>query len=66
MGTVLDLDLPDLPTDLYPTVTRYLDPIDVVRCRLVSKIWFREFTDESFLRDVLVESLAKLRTCTRC
>lgn len=52
MGTVLDL--PDLPTDLFLMVTHYLDPIEVVRCRLVSKSWHREFTDESFLRDVLV------------
>ena len=35
-------------------VTHYLDPIEVVRCRLVSKLWHREFTDESFLRDVSV------------
>lgn len=52
METVLDL--PDLPTDLFLMVTRNFDPIDIVRCRLVSKSWLREFTDESFLRDVLV------------
>ena len=46
--------LPDLPTDLFLIITRHLDPIDIVRCRLVSKSWLREFTDESFLRDVLV------------
>ena len=48
------LDLLDLPTDLFLMVTRYLDPIDIVRCRLVSKSWHKEFTDESFLRDVAV------------
>ena len=52
MGPVLDL--PDLPTDLFLMVTRYLDPIDLVRCRLVSNSWHREFIDESFLREILV------------
>lgn len=55
------LDLPDLPTDLFLIVTRYLDPIDIVRCRLVSKSWHREFTDESFLRDVLVREYGESR-----
>ena len=49
------LNLPDLPTDLFLIVTSYLDPVDIVRCRQVSKIWHGEFTDESFLRDVLVK-----------
>ena len=57
MGTVLDI--PDLPTDLFLMVTRYLDPIEYVRCRLVSKSWCREFSDESFLRDVLVRKYGK-------
>ena len=48
------MNLPDLPTDLFLIVTRFLDPIDIVRCRFVSKSWYREFIDESFLRDVLV------------
>ena len=51
MGTVSDL--PDLPTELFLAITSFLDPIDVVRCRLVSWPWHREFTDESFLRDIL-------------
>lgn len=55
------MDLPDLPTDLFLIVTRYLDPIDLVRCRLVSKPWHREFTDESFLRDVLVREYGESR-----
>ena len=46
--------LPDLPTELFVIVTNYLDPIDIVRCRLTSKAWYREFTHESLLRDVLV------------
>lgn len=57
MGDVLDL--PDLPTDLFLMVTCYLDPIDIFRCRLVSKSWQREFTDDSFLRDVLVREYDK-------
>ena len=48
------LNLPDLPTDLFLSVTSYLEPVDIVRCRQVSKLWHREFTDESFLRHVLV------------
>ena len=52
MGTVLDLL--DLPTDIFLMVTHYLNPIEFVRCRLVSKSWHREFTNESILRDVLV------------
>ena len=52
MRTVLDL--PDLATDLFLMVTRHLDHTDIVRCRLVSRSWLREFTDESFLRDFLV------------
>ena len=55
------LDLPDLPTDLFLIVTRYLDPIDTVRCRLVSKVWHREFTDSSFLRDILVREYGEAR-----
>lgn len=55
------LDLLDLPTDLFLIVTRYLDPIDIVRCRLVSKSWHKEFTDESFLRDVLVKEYGNSR-----
>ena len=54
-------DLPDLPTDLFLMVTFHLDPIDIVRCRLVSKSWHREFTDESFLRDILVREYGKAR-----
>ena len=52
MGSVVDL--PDLPTDLFLMVTRFLDPIDVIHCRRVSKSWHREFIDESFLREILV------------
>ena len=52
MGPVLGL--PDLPTDVFLMVTRFLDPIDLVRCRLVSNSWHREFIDESFLREILV------------
>lgn len=59
MGKVLDL--PDLPTDLFLMVTCYLEPVDIVRCRLVSKSWHREFTDDSFLRDVLVSEYGKAR-----
>ena len=59
MGTVLDL--PDLPTDLFLMITRYLDPIDFIRYRLVSKSWHREFTDESFLREILVREYGKAR-----
>ena len=59
MGTILNL--PDLPTDLFLMVTRYLDPIEVVRCRLVSKPWHREFTDGSFLRDILVKEYDKVQ-----
>ena len=55
------LDLPDLPTDLFLIVTRYLDPIDTVRCRLVSKVWHREFTDSSFLRDILIREYGQAR-----
>ena len=55
------LNLPDLPTDLFLIVTRYLDPIDTVRCRLVSKVWHREFTDSSFLRDILVREYGEAR-----
>ena len=47
-------DLPDLSTDLFLKVTRFLDPIDLVRCRRVSHSWHRQFIEESFLRDVLV------------
>ena len=56
MGTVLDL--PDLPTDVFLMVTRSLDPIDLVRCRLVSKSWHTQFMDESFLREILVREYA--------
>ena len=59
MGVVLDL--PDLPTDLFLIVTRYLDPIDTVRCRLVSKVWHREFTNSSFLRGILVREYGEAR-----
>ena len=59
MRTVLGL--PDLPTDLFLMVTRYLDLIDFVRCRLVSKPWHREFTDESLLRDVLIREYGETR-----
>ena len=52
MGPVLDL--PDLPTDVFLMITRLLDPIDLVRCRLVSNSWHEEFIDESFLRKILV------------
>ncbi len=53
------LDLPDLPTDLFLIITSHLDPIDIVHCRLVSKSWHREFTHESFLRDVLIKEYGK-------
>ena len=52
-------DLPDLPTDLFLMVTRYLHSIDIVRCRIVSKSWHKEFTDESFLRDILLREDGK-------
>ena len=55
------LDLPDLPTDLFLIVMRYLDHTDFVRCRQLSKSWHREFTDESFLRDVLVKEYRETR-----
>ena len=54
-------DLSELPTDLFLIVTRYLDPIDTVRCRLVSKVWYREFTESSFLRDILVREYGEAR-----
>ena len=55
------LDLPDLPTDLFLMVTRYLDPIDIVRCRLVSKQWRKEFVNEDFLRDILLIEYGQAR-----
>lgn len=57
MGIVFDL--PDLPTDLFLIVTRYLDPIDILRCRMVSTSWDKQFTDESFLRNILVREYGK-------
>ncbi|KAL9134952.1 MAG: hypothetical protein Q9175_003861 [Cornicularia normoerica] len=59
MGTVLDL--PDLPTDLFLIVTRYLEPVDIVRCRHVSRLWHKEFIEESFLRDVLIREYGAAR-----
>ena len=47
-------DLPDLPTDVFLMITDFLDPIDLVRCRLVSNKWHRTFMNELFLRGVLV------------
>ena len=55
------LDLLHLPTDLFLIVTCYLDPIDIVSCRLVSKSWHGEFTDESFLRHVLIREYGEAR-----
>ena len=55
MGPMRDLpNLLNLPTDLFLMITRFLDPIDLVRCRRVSSSWHREFIDESFLREMLV------------
>lgn len=55
------LDLIHLPTDLFLIVTCYLDPIHIVSCRLVSKSWHGEFTDESFLRHVLIREYGEAR-----
>ena len=55
------LDLPDLPTDLFLMVTRYLESIDIVRCRLVSKQWYKEFVNEYFLRDILLREYGQAR-----
>ena len=55
------LNLPDLPTDLFLIVTRYLDSIDIVRCRLVSKQWHKEFVNEYFLRDILFREYGQAR-----
>ena len=57
MGT--EHDLPDLPTDLFLMITHHLDPIDIVRCRSVSQSWHRTFTNEPFLRDVLIREYDK-------
>ena len=54
-------DLPDLPTDLFLIITRLLDPVDIIRCRAVSKAWHKEFTDGPFLRDVLIKNYGRGR-----
>lgn len=47
--------LPCLPADLFfIVITRFLDPIDIVRCRRVSKQWFAAFTKPEFLKKALV------------
>lgn len=47
--------LPALPADLFLTIIcRFLDPVDIVRCRRVSTVWYDAFTNPLFLRAALV------------
>lgn len=47
--------LPYLPADVFLIViTRFLEPIDIVRCRRVSRQWFSAFTNPVFLRYALL------------
>lgn len=52
-------DLPDLPTELFLSVTCYLDPIDVVRCRLVSESLQKRFIDKLILCHILVRDYSE-------
>ena len=47
-------DLPNIPTDIFLIVSHFLNPIDIVRCRAVSKAWHKVFTDASLLRGFLI------------
>ena len=52
-------NLTELPTDLFLMITSFLDPLDIVKCRLVSRSWHTEFTEDSFLREILIREYPK-------
>ena len=48
-------DLVGLPTDLFLMITDLLTPLDIIKCRLVSRSWLLGFTEGSFLREILLK-----------
>ncbi|KAI1214083.1 uncharacterized protein F4807DRAFT_406564 [Annulohypoxylon truncatum] len=47
------LDLTDLPNDVFFLICSYLSPQDCVRCRRVSRLWFRVFASEDTSRSFM-------------
>ena len=54
-------DLVDLPKDIFLIITKYLNDIDLIRCRSVSKTWYRGFTQDLVLRGHLVSEYNRAR-----
>lgn len=48
-------DLPYLPRELFSLVVDHLDPLDLIRCRRVSRAWNEAFTNTMVLIDCLEE-----------
>ncbi|MCJ1374784.1 hypothetical protein MMC20_006016 [Loxospora ochrophaea] len=53
--------LSDLPPEIFLMIIQYLDPVDLVRCRRISKKWHEAFSNPHLLKATLIQHYSQAR-----